>query len=166
MSGGAGIGGTRSRAGGTWSRGPVFGDATVEPAVGASCTGPSRAAGGRIPKGPSSAPRRAPLAGCDRGADQGASSAVADPRASQGCGRFPAGGAWGEVAAWRPVGTVSFAAFRAPSRTTLRETESGAHPKGSLFRPSTRPLGTRPVKDAEPPTRVSHNFGSRTEAAA
>src|SRR5262245_24004289 len=31
-----------------------------------------------------------------------------------------------------------FAAFRAPSRTTLRETESGAHPTGSLFRPSTR----------------------------
>ena len=58
--------GARSRAGETWSRGPVYGDATAESARGASGTGPSRATGGQIPKGPSSAPRRAPLAGCDR----------------------------------------------------------------------------------------------------
>ncbi|MBI2297065.1 MAG: hypothetical protein HYU76_13755 [Betaproteobacteria bacterium] len=34
--------------------------------MGASGTGPLRATGGQIPEGPSSAPRRAPLAGCDR----------------------------------------------------------------------------------------------------
>jgi hypothetical protein len=56
MSGGAGIGGT-------WSRGPFLGDATVEPITGASHRRSSRAAGGQIPEGPSSAPRRAPLAG-------------------------------------------------------------------------------------------------------
>jgi ATP-dependent DNA helicase RecG len=57
--------GGRSRADEAWSRGPVYGDATAESARGASDIGPSRAAGGQIPKGPSSAPRRAPLAGCD-----------------------------------------------------------------------------------------------------
>ncbi len=57
MSGGAGIGGTRS-----W--GPVYGDATVEPIIGASYGRSMRAAaGGQIPEGPSSAPRRAPYAG-------------------------------------------------------------------------------------------------------
>jgi ATP-dependent DNA helicase RecG len=57
--------GGRSRADEAWSRGAVYGDATAESARGASDIGPSRAAGGQIPKGPSSAPRRAPLAGCD-----------------------------------------------------------------------------------------------------
>jgi len=53
MSGGAGIGVTRSR-------GPIYGDATVEPIMGASHRRSLRAAGGQIPEGPSSAPRRAP----------------------------------------------------------------------------------------------------------
>ncbi len=52
--GGAGIGAA-------WSRGPFLGDATVEPIIGASHRRSSRAAGGQIPEGPSSAPRRAPL---------------------------------------------------------------------------------------------------------
>ena len=56
MSRGAWIGGTRSR-------GPVYGDATVEPIMSASHRRSVRAAGGQIPEGPSSAPRRAPLAG-------------------------------------------------------------------------------------------------------
>jgi hypothetical protein len=54
MSREAGIGGTRSR-------GPVYGDATVEPIMGASLRRSMRAAGGQIPEGPSSAPRRAPV---------------------------------------------------------------------------------------------------------
>ena len=58
--------GARSRADEAWSRGPVYGDATVESAMGASYAGPWRAAGGQIPEGLSSAPRRAPLAGWDR----------------------------------------------------------------------------------------------------
>jgi ATP-dependent DNA helicase RecG len=58
--------GARSRADEAWSRGPVYGDATAESARGASDIGPSRATGGQIPEGPSSAPRRAPLAGWDR----------------------------------------------------------------------------------------------------
>ena len=53
MSGGAGISVTRSR-------GPIYGDATVEPIMGASHRRSLRAAGGQIPQGPSSAPRRAP----------------------------------------------------------------------------------------------------------
>jgi hypothetical protein len=56
MSGGAGIGGARSR-------GPVYGDATVEPIMGASLRRSMRVTGGQIPEGPSSAPRRAPLTG-------------------------------------------------------------------------------------------------------
>ena len=56
MSGGAEIGGTRSR-------GPVYGDATVEPIMGASHRRSMRVTGGQIPEGPSSAPRRAPLMG-------------------------------------------------------------------------------------------------------
>jgi len=56
MSGGAVIGGTRSR-------GPVYGDATVQPIMGASHRRSMRAAGGQIPEGPSSAPRRAPFMG-------------------------------------------------------------------------------------------------------
>jgi hypothetical protein len=53
---GAGIGEARSR-------GPVYGDATVEPIMGASQRRSMRAAGGQIPEGPSSAPRRAPVSG-------------------------------------------------------------------------------------------------------
>jgi hypothetical protein len=64
MSGGAGIGGT-------WSRGPVYGDATVEPIVGASHRRSMRATGGQIPEGPSSAPRRAPLTGMRPAKDAG-----------------------------------------------------------------------------------------------
>ncbi len=56
MSGGAGIGGT-------WSRGPVYGDATVEPIMSVSHRRSMRAAGGQIPEGSSSAPRRAPVSG-------------------------------------------------------------------------------------------------------
>jgi MSHA biogenesis protein MshI len=56
MSGGAGIGGSRSRR-------PVYGDATVEPIPGAPHRRSMRATGGQIPEGPSSAPRRAPFMG-------------------------------------------------------------------------------------------------------
>jgi hypothetical protein len=64
MSGGAGIGGTRSR-------GPVFGDATVEPIMGASHRRSMRATGGQIPEGPSSTPRRAPFMGMRPAKDAG-----------------------------------------------------------------------------------------------
>ena len=54
---GAGIGGTRSR-------GPIYGDATVEPIMGASFLPiPLRVSGVRSPEGPSSARRRAPVCG-------------------------------------------------------------------------------------------------------
>ena len=46
-------------AGGTWSRGPVCGDATVEPAVSASCPAQCASPGSDPQRGPSSALRRA-----------------------------------------------------------------------------------------------------------
>ena len=74
--------GATSRADEAWSRGPVYGDATAELAVGASPTGPLRAAGGQIPEDPSSSPRGAPLAGGDRegGATARSSSAIQQAR--------------------------------------------------------------------------------------
>jgi len=70
MSRGAGIGGT-------WSRGPVYGDATVEPIIGASHRRSMRATGGQIPEGPSSAPRRAPVSGDATGEEFRAADSIA-----------------------------------------------------------------------------------------
>jgi len=67
------------------------------------------------------------LWGCDSGAGQGASPA--GPCASAGCGRSRRAQAWGGAAALRPGPTPPKAALCAPARTTLRETESGAHPQ-------------------------------------
>ena len=58
--------------------------------------------------------------------------------ASAGCGRSRRAQAWGGAAAWRPGLAASHAALCAPARTTLRETESGAHPRGTLLLPPKR----------------------------
>jgi len=81
---------------------------------------------------------RAPLAGCDRGAGQGRVT-------RRPCARLRGAAATRSPQArlreqpQKPRPRIVNAALCAPARTTLRETESGAHPRGPLFRPPTRP---------------------------
>jgi hypothetical protein len=93
---------------------------------------PLRLISGRIPNnwGLSSTSTAAPLAGCDRAADQGRVVRTPILCASQGCGCDPlAAGPFAGAGVIAPRFRMVDAALRAPSRTTLRETESGAHPQ-------------------------------------
>ena len=74
------------------------------------------------------------LRGCDRGTGH---ERVASGRMRVFAVRpLSAGVAWGGVTARRPGHASSNAALCAPTPTTLRETESGAHPQGALLRVS------------------------------
>jgi len=67
------------------------------------------------------------LWGCDRGT--GRERVVSGPMRVFGVRLLPAGASWGGAVVWRPGQMCVEAALSAPSRTTLRETESGAHPQ-------------------------------------
>jgi hypothetical protein len=122
------------RAGGTWSRGrrnseqgPHLWGCDSGAGQGASLAGP-RASAGSHPRGNPVPPSDAPACG---NATVEPDTGVSLPalRVSPRCGHSRRAQAWGGVAAQRPGQTSPNAALCAPARTTLRETESGAHPQ-------------------------------------
>src|SRR5688500_3070698 len=145
--GGRGRAGAWGRMGATWSRGPACGDATVEPIVSASPPILCASARSDPQRGPSSALRRAPFTGCDRG---GALKNAAIRRVASRCG-----GRWSVEQGPRLRGCDRGTGHERVA-TVPMHVFAVRSPEGPLFRAATRTSIGKPT-DPVPPSAVERS---------